>query len=58
MLNTKQNRILFIAIILLYTGKIIYRYVQKNEIEYFDVGMGLFWLGLLFFSSREQEPKQ
>jgi hypothetical protein len=54
MLNTKQKRLLFIAIILLYTGKIIYRYVQKNEVDYFDVGMGLFWLGLVLFTTKKQ----
>lgn len=58
MLNTKQRRLLFIAIVLLYAGKIIYRYVQNKEVDYFDVGLGLFWLGLLLFTTKEQNANK
>lgn len=55
MLNTKQKQILYIAIIILYTAKIIYRYIQKNEVDYFDVGLGLFWLVLLLLTTRKDK---
>ncbi len=58
MINTTQKRILFIVIVLLYTAKIIYRYIQKNEFDYFDIGMCLFWLGILVFNTRKQEKEQ
>jgi hypothetical protein len=58
MLNTKQRRLLFIAVVLLYVGKIIYRYVQNKEVDYFDVGLGLFWLGLLLFTDKEQNSNK
>ena len=58
MLNTTQKRILFVAIVLLYTSKIIFFYVRNNEIDYFDIGMCLYWLGILVFNTRKHEAEQ
>lgn len=49
--RTQNIRFGFIIAIIYYAGKIIYLYVQKKEVAFFNVSMFLFFIGLLLIIS-------